>query len=188
VSASACEKCGERLVGNGSYCTQCGTEIRLSSGRGFRYGALAGFIEGAILTVYGFVVAPEYLAMNEMLSDIATAGYPEHIRLAYVSFNSVYYYVVLLIAPIFAIGSGAVLGLIFVKVQRKIPFTTVTRKALLFAFIVSSIAFATNLWLFITYRTVFMVFLQLIATSYIVSLIVNLAVGGLAFSYLLTKR
>ena len=135
--------------------------------------------------MYGYFVSPEYLAMNEMMIP---TGYPEHARLVYMSFTHLSYYALLLVYPIFGIGIGAILGLVFVRVQRRIPFSTVTRKALLFAFVVSLISCATNLWLLVDNRTVFVAFLQFIITSCLVSLIVNLAVGGLAFSYLLTKR
>jgi hypothetical protein len=157
LRADACEKCGELLVGNESYCTKCGTETKLSNGRGFRFGALVGFIQAAILTVYGYFLSPEYLAMNEMM----IAGYPEHTRLIYMSFIEVSCYALILVYPIFGIGMGAILGLVFVRVQRKIPFSTVTRKALLFAFVVNLISSSTNLWLFVSYRTVFVAFLQL---------------------------
>jgi hypothetical protein len=188
LRADACEKCGEVLVGKESYCTKCGAETRLSPGRGFRFGALVGFIEATILTIYGYLTSAAYLAVNEMIQDIATTGYPEHIRLAYLSFTKFSYYSLLLVSPIFAIGIGGVLGLVFVRVQRRMPFRTVSRKALLFAFVVSLTIHTPYLWFFVSYRTVFMAFLQLIVTNCIMSFILDLVVCGLFFSYLLTNR
>jgi hypothetical protein len=136
---------------------------------------------------YGYFVSPQYLAMNDMMSNLATAGYPEHTRLVSMQLTNLLYYAYIVVLPIFAMGIGAVLGLIFVRVQRKLPFSTITRKALFFAFIASLIVHA-NYLLYQSPRSVSMAFFQLIVTNYILSLIVDLAAGGLLFSYLLTKR
>lgn len=94
----------------------------------------------------------------------------------------------IVVGPIFGIGAVAILGMIFVRVQHMIPFSTIVRKAVFSAFAVNSISLIGYTGYFSSARAVFLTFLQLMVTDYAVYLVVDSLIAGLLFGYLLTNR
>jgi len=189
MGSDVCEKCGKPLSGNERYCTQCGTPtkfVNLSADRGLRFGAICGFIDALMKTICAYPTMNANIAMAKM--ELANYRGPARLVALSLAFEKLFLQISTIIFPIFAIGVGAILGIIFVKVQYRIPSRTITQKAMVFAFAVNSISVVSYFSFFLQERAVFVTFWGILIGNYIAALVIDLVVAGLLFSYLLENR
>jgi hypothetical protein len=91
------------------------------------------------------------------------------------------------VSPIFCIAFGAILGVVFIKVQDRLPGRTVIRRSVVFAFALYSISLLGNIYIFFADKSAFLSFWGSMEVSNSVFLIVDLLLGVL-FGYLITNR
>jgi len=145
-----CEKCGTIVSGQIRYCTNCGNRLVNLGGsipgetqQGGKVGALVGFLHGCIAAGWTYFIIPPTMSImvRRMASDPFFASHQQSIL---TMFNTIFNVVVILLIPISAV-LGYLFGILFLKIEGRIPGSSIIRKSIVFGFLLLAVTLVMSL-------------------------------------------